>query len=235
MQRFFSGDIAELGPREIGVIAATGNVARDGHIIEISGLDLTNYRKVPIVLYQHDSSQPVGTATSLGVVGNALAARIQFAPPGISVVADQCCAMTKAGILRGISIGFDPDWSTAEPLDPKKPRGGQRFRKSELLEISVVSIPSDTGATVVQRSFGGREDFRRMIERLPPISRPSIERAAAKLPRHAGGRILTHAGYVWTLLQIEEQKREEKARRYSRQERKADLERLRARGAVNFH
>jgi len=70
---------------------------------------------------------------------------------------------------------------------------------------------------------------------LPPISRPSIERAAAKLPRHAGGRILSHAGHVWTLLQIEEQKREEKARRYSRQARKADLERLRARGAVNFH
>ena len=235
MQRFFSGDIAELGPRQIGVVAATGNVARDGHIIEISGLDLTNYRKVPIVLYQHDSSQPVGTATSLGVVGNALAACIQFAPPGISVVADQCCAMTKAAILRGISIGFDPDWSTAEPLDPKKPRGGQRFRKSELLEISVVSIPSDTGATVVQRSFGGREDFRRMIERLPAVGKPSIERAAAKLPRNAGGRILSHAGHVWTLLQIEEQKREEKARRYSRQARKADLERLRARGAVNFH
>jgi len=235
MQRFFSGDIEALGDREIGVIAATSNVARDGHVIEINGLNLNEYRKVPIVLYQHDSSQPVGTATSLGVVGNALAARIQFAPPGISVVADQACALCKAGILRGISIGFDPDWSTAEPLDPKKPRSGQRFRKSELLEISVVSIPSDTGATVVQRSFGGREDFRRMIERLPPISRPSIERAAAKLPRHAGGRILSHAGHVWTLLQIEEQKREEKARRYSRQARKADLERLRARGAVNFH
>ena len=235
MQRFFSGDIEALGDREIGVIAATSNVARDGHVIEINGLNLNEYRKVPIVLYQHDSSQPVGTATSLGVVGNALAARIQFAPPGISLVADQACALCKAGIVRGISIGFDPDWSTAESLDPKKPRGGQRFRKSELLEISVVSIPSDTGATVVQRSFGGREDFRRLIERLPPISRPSIERAAAKLPRHAGGRILSHAGHVWTLLQIEEQKREEKARRYSRQARKADLERLRARGAVNFH
>ena len=93
----------------------------------------------------------------------------------------------------------------------------------------------DTGATVVQRSFGGREDSRRMIERLPPISRPSIERAAAKLPRHAGGRILTHAGHVWTLLQIAEQKREEQKRRYSREARKADLEKLRARGAANFH
>src|SRR5207248_7076928 len=135
---------------------------------------------------------------------------------------------------RGISIGFDPDWSTAEPIDPARPRAGKRFKKSELLEISVVSIPSDTGATVVQRSFGGRDDFRRMIERLPPISRPSIERAAAKLPRHAGGRILTHAGHVWTLQEIERQKREEKARRYSRHERKADLERLRAQGRLNY-
>ena len=235
MQRFFSGDVEALGDREIGVIAATSKLARDGNILEIAGMDLSNYRKVPIVLYQHNADQPVGTAISLGIVGDSHAARIQFAPPGISVVADQCCSMTKAGILRGISIGFDPDWSTSEPIDPARPRAGKRFKKSELLEISVVSIPADTGATVVQRSFGGREDFRRMIERLPPISRPSIERAAAKLPRHAGGRILSHAGHVWTLLQIEEQKREEQKRRYSRQARKADLERLRARGALNFH
>ena len=235
MQRFFSGDIEALGDREIGVIAATGNVARDGHVIEMAGLNLENYRKVPVVLWQHNSAEPVGTTIALGVVGNSLACRIAFAPLNVSITADQACALCKAGIVRGISIGFDPDWSTAEPLDPKKPRGGQRFLKSELLEISVVSIPADTGATVVQRSFGGREDFRRMIERLPPISRPSIERAAAKLPRHAGGRILSHAGHVWTLLQIAEQKREEQKRRYSRQARKAELERLRARGAVNFH
>src|ERR1041385_6112032 len=111
-QRFFSSEVEPLGDREIGVIAATSQLARDGHVLDVRGLDLTNYRKVPIVLYQHNRDQPVGTATALGVVGDALAARIQFAPPGISVVADQCCAMTKAGILRGISIGFDPDWRT---------------------------------------------------------------------------------------------------------------------------
>ena len=227
-QRFFSGDVEPIGEREIGVIAATSKLARDGNILEISGMDLTNYRKVPIVLYQHDSMQPVGTATALGVVGDSLAARIQFAPPGISVVADQCCAMCKAGILRGISIGFDPDWSTSEPLDPARPRSGRRFKNSELLEISVVSLPADTGATVVARSFGDRADFRRMIERLPAMSKPSLERAVAKLPQHAGGRILTHAGHVWTLLQIQEQKRQLN----SREARAADLEARRPPGAA---
>jgi len=227
-QRFFSGEVEPLGDREIGVIAATSKLARDGNILEISGMDLSNYRKVPIVLYQHDRMQPVGIATALGVVGDSLAARIRFADAGVSVVSDQACALCKAGILRGISIGFDPDWSTAEPIDPKNPRGGKRFRKSELLEISVVSIPADTGATVVARSFGGREDFRRMIERLPAMAKPSLERAAAKLPQHAGGRILSHAGHVWTLLQISEQKRQA----YSREARQSDLEARRPPGAA---
>lgn len=222
----FSGGVEPLGDREIGVIAATSQLARDGHVIDVSGIDLSNYRKIPIVLYQHDPKQPVGTCTAIGVEGDVLAARIAFAPAGISLVADQCCAMVKAGVLRGISIGFDPDMTSTTPLDPKRPRGGQRIARSELLEISVVSIPADTGASVVARSFSGRTDFLKVIDRLAPVGRPGIERAVALLPTRQNGRLLSHAMHVWALQQGERERERAVTQRYSYEQRQADLREL---------
>jgi len=53
--------------------------------------------------------------------------------------------------VTGVSIGFDP--VDMEPMNPAQPRGPQRYLKSELLEISFVAIPANTGAGVVQRAF----------------------------------------------------------------------------------
>lgn len=220
VQRFYSGSVEPLGDREVGVIAATNQLARDGHVLEPSGINLANYNRNPIVLFNHDPSQPIGTATAVGLSGGSLAARITFAPAGVSTVADQACALVKAGIMNGVSIGFDP--TDTEPLDPARPRGGQHILKSELYEISIVAIPADTGASVVARSFDGLADRVAFFNSLPPLPRASIERAAALLPRAAGAPILSHAGHVWTLQQIER----EKERRYSYEARQAELRRL---------
>ena len=142
--------MAALGEGEVEVVISTAALARDGHILEPTGCDLTNYRANPVVLWQHNPDQPVGRATDLVVEGDRIRARITFAPAGISAKADEIRGLVKTGIVSGISVGFDVQDGT--PLDPKKPRGGQRFTKWELLECSFCSVPVDPGAAVTTRA-----------------------------------------------------------------------------------
>lgn len=186
-ERFMVGGGAPLGEREIGVIASTNQLARDGHILEPSGLNLANYQRNPVVLWQHIPEEPIGVCTAIGVVdGNKLAARIQFAPAGASRKADEAAALTKGGIVSGISIGFDP--IECEPLDPKLgSRGGMHILTADLLEISVVSIVADTGATVVERSHRSRPGAARLLRSLPRTSRSAVTRVLDRIGRPPAG------------------------------------------------
>lgn len=139
-----------LSDDEVEVTLSTSALARDGHILEPTGCDLTNYRANPVVLWQHNPDQPVGRATDVVVEGDRIRARITFAPAGISAKADEIRGLVKTGIVSGISVGFDVQGGT--PLDPKKPRGGQRFTRWELLECSFCSVPVDPGAAVTARA-----------------------------------------------------------------------------------
>jgi hypothetical protein len=71
-----------------------------------AGLDLTAYRQNPIVLFQHQQDCPVGTARALGLDGEKLLAKVEFAPIGASSEADKVRALVKSGVLKGVSIGF---------------------------------------------------------------------------------------------------------------------------------
>jgi HK97 family phage prohead protease len=150
MRAAVSAEIKPLGENEVEVIISTSALARDGHILEPSGCDLTNYRANPIVLWQHNPDVPVGRAADLAIEGDKIRSRIVFAPAGVSPKADEVRGLVKNGIVSGVSVGFDV--LDSEPIDPQKPRGGQRFTKWELLECSFCSVPADPGAAVTARA-----------------------------------------------------------------------------------
>jgi len=208
-----------LGERQVGVVASTGRLGRDKLIVEPAGIDLIAYRQNPICLWQHDPECPVGVATAIGVRDNTLMARIDFAPAGISALADQVCSLVKAGVVKGISIGFET--REAEPIDPNDRRAGVRIKSAELMEISFVSIPADTGAGVVERAaaYLGAIAF----NALRPVPPAAIQRAAARVPHSRGGQIMSHAGHVWALV---ETRRREQEERFGYAARQADLRRL---------
>jgi HK97 family phage prohead protease len=165
IRKLVRAQINTLGEDEVEVVMSTASLARDGHILIPQGCILENYRANPIALWSHDPDLPVGNAENIAVEADQITARVRFAPLGISVKADEVRGLVKAGVIRAVSIGFDP--IEGEPLDPKKPRGGQRVSAWELLELSFVSVPSDVGAVVTQRAHGETDMSDKPGDKLP--------------------------------------------------------------------
>jgi HK97 family phage prohead protease len=236
MQRFYTGAAAVemLGDLDFGGVAADGKLALDGNIVPMDGLDFTNYRdRNSILLEGHNPSHPVGTVTAIGVVGDQLLIRGRFAEPGISPIADQTRALLKAAILKGLSIGFDVDPTAAEPIDKAKPRGGMRFKKTTLLEISIVAVPASPGALVTARSAASRAEFIRAIGALPATPQAALTRAAAQFSKRSDGRPPSPTITTWALLEARKLDEEEREKRLSYPARQRELERLRMVGRRN--
>jgi len=137
--------------REITAVGSKEVTDRDGDLVELGGMNLSNFKKNPVVLWSHQSTElPIGKATKTWVDGKELKFKIKFAEPEQNAKAESVYQMIKGGMLNSLSIGFAPDWTTAK-FDEK--RGGYNFPKSELLEVSVVNVGANQGARVIERSL----------------------------------------------------------------------------------
>jgi len=129
--------------RTITGTATTPEPDRMGDIIEPLGVTFKN--PLPLLLF-HNTTKPVG--------------RVQFAKPstkGIDFVAtipaidepgtlkdrvDEAWQSLKAGLIAGVSIGF----RALEEAFMKD--GGIHFLKTEVLELSLVTVPANASATI---------------------------------------------------------------------------------------
>lgn len=113
-------------------------IDRGGDIVEPNGLDDKNYRKNPIVLFNHNYDAPVGKNLWLKKEKDGVLAKTHFAK---TAFADDIFQLVKEGVLSAYSIGFLPkiwEWDQKEEI--------MTFKEWELLEYSIVSVPMNPDA-----------------------------------------------------------------------------------------
>lgn len=135
-------------------VASDESTDRMGDIIRVAGWQLANYKRNPIVLFQHQSSNPVGISTKVWVEGKALMSRIKLAAEGTSPFIDTLSKLLSQGIIKAVSVGFAPTADPAYIRDAKTDQiTGLEFTSQELLEISLVSVPANPNALTLAKSL----------------------------------------------------------------------------------
>ena len=135
----------EPGARRFSGIASTPELDRRGDLYDPAGATFRN--PVPL-LFHHDPRQPIGsvtlTATKAGILFEAILPALEDPSPLKSRV-DDAWACIKAGVITGVSIGHRILADGVEYLKS----GARRITKSEICELSLVTIPANVGATIL--------------------------------------------------------------------------------------
>jgi HK97 family phage prohead protease len=119
--------------------ASTADTDRMGDVIVPDAWTkggLNNYQKNPILLFNHNYSQPIGKATNLEVDSKGLKIEAE-----ISKSAGPAYGLVKDGVLTTFSVGF-----MIKNADYNETTDGYIIREAELLEVSVVSVPCNQEA-----------------------------------------------------------------------------------------
>jgi HK97 family phage prohead protease len=124
---------------------------RIGDVIMSDGWELRSFARNPIALFNHRSDWPIGRWANLRVEDRALRGKLALAPEGTSPRIDEIRKLVEVGILRAVSVGFRE--LEAEQLDKKNPWGGVKYKKQELTECSLVSVPANPNALAVVKSL----------------------------------------------------------------------------------
>ena len=143
--------------RTVEFIASDNSVDSYGTVLPVDKWDLTRYQNNGIVGYMHDvygeswtkSADPddvIGRGEAF-VEDDKLVVRITFEPASLNEKADKIFRKILFGSLRAVSVGFRP---TSKGHKGSEERGEDPdvyyYNGQELLEVSVVNIPSNANA-----------------------------------------------------------------------------------------
>lgn len=135
-----------VGPRQIRVVASTGNPDLVGDILEPMGC-ICPSNGVPLQVDHANSIDSVVGRAYATPGANAVTALCVFLPEGVSELVDQAYSIYKSGAADAVSVGFDSD--DFERL----PSGGRRYKTWRLLELSLVVVPCNLEARVTEKRY----------------------------------------------------------------------------------
>jgi len=143
---------------------------RDEDILEPQGVKLENYRANPCVLFAHNyENLPVGRSVRETVYPDYIESEVEFAPTEFAQDVRKLC---EGGFLRAASVGFIGH--KFEPIEGSK--YGKRYTEWELLEWSVVPVPSNFGSLIQNAKSKG-------------VNLDAMEKELSQLEQKAGAAI----------------------------------------------
>jgi HK97 family phage prohead protease len=116
-------------------------VDRGQDLIPGTAWDVSEFKKNPIIFFNHDRDMPIGKAVAVQVTKEGLHIRVKLSnskEAPMPYIRD----LVKEGILKTFSVGFDPMDS-----EEKMENGTTVIHKAKLLETSVVTLPMNQDST----------------------------------------------------------------------------------------
>lgn len=143
---------------------------------------------MPLMLWQHDSWQPIGIWEDLAEDAKGLRGKGRLLS-GVRA-ADEALILLKAGAIQGLSIGY-------RELDVEPDGNIRLLKKLDLLEISVVSFPANRRARVDGVKNERFEEFARRLRDGEPMPIKEFEDILrdAGVPKSMATRIAS-VGYA---------------------------------------
>ncbi|TGR05411.1 hypothetical protein EN833_23350 [Mesorhizobium sp. M4B.F.Ca.ET.190.01.1.1] len=159
--------------RTIRGVATTVSVDRQGDIVVPEGAVFS----LPLpLLWQHDAKSPIGHVTKAKVTKAGIEIVAEIAK-GVTDEIDKAWALIKAGLVRGLSIGFQP--LESEPISGTY---GRRFTKWSWMELSAVTIAANEQASIQTIKLADAKVLKRLeVEHATPSR--SAKRSSAKIQK----------------------------------------------------
>jgi HK97 family phage prohead protease len=137
----------KLAEGEVEFIVSTGDIDSHGERINVDGIDFSDFKKNPVILWGHDGfNLPIAKATKIWKEGGKLMSRAKFYLK--DDFARKVYEYIMDGYLNAVSIGgMVEEWGS----------DGMTISKLKMKEYSVVSIPANQNALVAAKSLSGEQ------------------------------------------------------------------------------